>query len=105
MLAKLISQDVKLRGCTLIAFLPNLSHTDWYHEYVIMQASRIEYVRSKVGFTNPVSASAVVDEYYLPQIICTWEPNSLGLAEGKMHPFSVELTASVLAPRIILQDN
>ena len=33
-LEKLIETDVGERGCTLIALLPNLSHTEWHERFV-----------------------------------------------------------------------
>ena len=51
------------RGCTVVALLPALLHTDWWHEYV-MRADELYYLRDKVCFANPFVAGGGSDYFY-----------------------------------------
>lgn len=49
---KWLRESVQLRGCTLIALLPNLSHTDWYERHVD-EAHEIHEITGGLIFPNP----------------------------------------------------
>ena len=51
-LEKLVEGDVRQRGCTLIALLPNLSHTQWYARHVDA-AHEIHMISGELVFPNP----------------------------------------------------
>ena len=53
-LARYVWQD----GCAVVAVLPALLHTGWWHEYV-MKANSIHYLRHKLRFANPFMDSVV----------------------------------------------
>lgn len=76
-LTKLIVTDVGKRGCTLVALLPNLSHTEW-HERLVGSAHEIHFIRGALVFPNPFTDVEQRKKGYLWEarsyIICVWRP-------------------------------
>lgn len=77
-LDKLINVDVHRRGCTLIALLPNLSHTAW-HEKFVAQAHEVHYIKGTLVFPNPFTdVGQRPENCYLWEvrsyILCIWRP-------------------------------
>ena len=54
-IGRALAAHVWQRGCAVVALLPALLHTDWWHEYV-MRADELYYLRDKVCFANPFVA-------------------------------------------------
>ena len=59
------------RGCAVVALLPALLHTDWWHDYV-MHADEIFYLRDKVRFSNPFLDEVQAD-YFYSFVLVHWE--------------------------------
>ena len=79
-LGKLIEVDVRQRGCTLIALLPNLSHTVW-HERLVGAAHEIYNIRGALTFPNPFTDVGQITKGYLWEsrayVLCLWRPSPL----------------------------
>jgi len=58
------------RGCTVVALLPNLSHTDWYRKFV-WRADEYYLLSDKVRFGNPFSGRKLED-YFYPCLLVVW---------------------------------
>lgn len=76
-LEKLIEVDVRQRGCTLIALLPNLSHAGW-HERFVGAAHEIYNIRGALTFPNPFTDVGQRTKGYLWEsrayVLCLWRP-------------------------------
>ena len=76
-LEKLVGGDVRQRGCTLIALLPNLSHTEWYERYVDM-AHEIHMISGALVFPNPYLDLKAPKGGYLwrcrSYVLVVWQP-------------------------------
>lgn len=66
-LEALVWQD----GCAVVALLPALLHTSWWHDYV-MRADAIYYLRDKVRFSNPF-LDEVQSDYFYSFVLVRWE--------------------------------
>lgn len=85
-IGRVLEAYVWQKGCTVVALLPALLHTDWWHDYV-MHADAIYYLRNKVRFSNPFLDETKADYFYSFVIVCweatraagpaPWEPLSL----------------------------
>ena len=74
-LSKLIETDVRARGCTLIALLPNL-HAPW-HELYVGASHEVHHVVGQLVFQNPCRNLKPEKPGYLWQrsyILCVWRP-------------------------------
>lgn len=78
-LAKLIDGDVRQRGCTLVALLPNLSHTGWYAR-LVDTCHEVHHVHGELLFTNPFRDLTPPSRGYLWQcrsyVVCVWRPGA-----------------------------
>lgn len=78
-LSKLVTVDVQERGCTLVALLPNLSHTPW-HERLVGAAHEIFNIRGTLVFPNPFTDVGQRKKGYLWEcrsyILCVWRPGA-----------------------------
>ena len=78
-LEKLVDGDVRQRNCTLVALLPNLSHTDWYARHVDT-AHEIHMISGELVFPNPYLDLKVPKGGYLwrcrSYILVVWRPGS-----------------------------
>jgi len=67
-----VRRHVRERGCTLVALVPVLSHTDWF-ESEVMHAHEVHFVKTRVAFTNPFTDKDL-HGYMIPQLIAVWRP-------------------------------
>ena len=78
-LEKLITTDVRARGCTLVALLPNLSHTIW-HERFVGVAHEIHNINGPLVFPNPFTDVGQRTKGYLWEarsyVLCVWRPGA-----------------------------
>lgn len=78
-LSKLIQMDVRQRGCTLVALLPNLSHTEW-HEHLVGCAHEIHFIKGSLVFPNPFTDVNQRKKGYLWEsrsyMLCVWRPSA-----------------------------
>ena len=76
-LEKLVGGDVRQRGCTLVALLPNLSHTAWYERYVDV-AHEIHNISGPLVFPNPFLDLSAPRSSYLwrcrSYVLVVWRP-------------------------------
>lgn len=78
-LQKLIEIDVQDRGSTLIALLPNLSHTTWHQKFVA-KSHEIHNIMGTLVFPNPFTdvGQRQKEKSYLWEvrsyILCVWRP-------------------------------
>ena len=76
-LSKLIETDVRQRGCTLVALLPNLSHTEW-HARLVGCAHEIHFIKGGLVFPNPFTDVGQRKKGYLWEsrsyMLCVWRP-------------------------------
>mmetsp|Transcript_46025 Transcript_46025/g.120587 ORF Transcript_46025/g.120587 Transcript_46025/m.120587 type:complete len:339 (-) Transcript_46025:40-1056(-) len=89
-LAKLIN-DVRSHGCTLIALLPNLTHTTWYERYVDI-ANEVHLISGNLVFPNPFVDMKRSERSFLwsvrSYIIAIWRPGpppSTPVAPARLH--------------------
>jgi len=85
-IAASLAAHVWVDGCAVVALLPALLHTDWWHDYV-MRADRIFYLREKVKFTNPFMEE-VASDYMFSFVLVVWEPQPC-VVESPWQPLSL----------------
>ena len=77
-LEKLVKVDVRARGCTLIALLPNL-HERW-HERFVGSSHEVHHIIGQLTFQNPLRNRGVEKKGYLWEsrayILVVWRPGS-----------------------------
>ena len=87
-------EDVRERGCTLVALLPNLSHTSWFARYVDT-AHEIHLITGELTFPNPYLDLARSPRSYLWQcrsyVLVVWRPgaNTAGPSYSRLELDSV----------------
>ena len=78
MLEKLVEVDVRTRGCTLIALLPNL-HERWHGRFV-GSSHEVHHLVGQLVFQNPLRNRGVEKKGYLWEsrayILVVWRPSS-----------------------------
>ena len=75
----IVETDVRARGSTLIALLPNLSHTGWYRR-LVGPCHEIHFISGTLVFSNPYTDLEPPRKGYLWQcrsyVLCVWRPSA-----------------------------
>eukprot|EP00308_Calcidiscus_leptoporus_P022382 CAMPEP_0119367840 /NCGR_PEP_ID=MMETSP1334-20130426/14572_1 /TAXON_ID=127549 /ORGANISM="Calcidiscus leptoporus, Strain RCC1130" /LENGTH=343 /DNA_ID=CAMNT_0007384337 /DNA_START=113 /DNA_END=1141 /DNA_ORIENTATION=+ len=81
------------QGCAVVALLPALTHSTWWHTFV-MRAESVHFLTEKVHFLNPL-LDAVPSDYMFPLVLVVWEPAP---------PIGIAVFKSLALPRAGVSD-
>ena len=93
-LMKLVDQDVRQRGCTLIALLPVLSHHGWFQTHVLGVggggggANEIYWLSRLLKWSNLFEHRIPSSPYIYPFVLVVWRPQ-LPSASPAQHSLSL----------------